>query len=209
MNLFHSLLHFDQHLFLFLNGAFPHPWLDPLMTAVTDMGNGAYQFPVGLLILSIFARQHLKRDVICWTATALLSLLVGEVLKKEIARPRPLAFFHNAIQQHQVQIHVVGPHLMANSFPSGHTFSAFSSATLFAGLYPRWSVLLYSLAFMTGLSRVYVGAHFPGDVLFGGLIGYGSSILVLRFLRPRFEKTFSSLNSGSGEESTNVPGGKQ
>ncbi len=187
MDIFSELIHFDHQLFLLINGAFPRTWLDPVMTLVTDMGNGAYQFPIGLLILFLVSRKHLKRDVPLWIATALLSLMVGEFLKKQIARPRPLAYFHDRILEHQVNVHVVGPHLMANSFPSGHTFSAFSSAALFGGLYPRFAVLLYLLAFLTGLSRIYVGAHFPGDVLFGGFIGYASSWLVLRYLRPKID----------------------
>ena len=97
MEIFSDLLHFDHQLFLLINGAFPRDWLDPVMTAVTDMGNGAYQFPIGLLILILVSRQHLKRDVPLWASTALLSLLVGELLKKQIARPRPLAYFHDKI----------------------------------------------------------------------------------------------------------------
>lgn len=188
MGIFSEVIHFDHQLFLFINGAFPRTWLDPVMTIVTDMGNGAYQFPIGLLILFLVSKNHLKRDVPLWISTALLSLLVGELLKKQIARPRPLAYFHDKILDHQVTVHVVGPHLMANSFPSGHTFSAFSAAALFGGLYPRFSVLLYLLAFLTGLSRIYVGAHFPGDILFGALIGYSSSWVVLRYLRPKIER---------------------
>lgn len=187
MGLFSEIIHLDQQLFLLINGAFPRTWLDPVMTLLTDMGNGAYQFPIGLLILFLVSRNHLKRDIPLWISTALLSLLIGEFLKKEISRPRPLAYFHDEILRHQVTVHVVGPHLMANSFPSGHTFSAFSSAALFSGLYPRFSVLLYSLALLTGFSRIYVGAHFPGDVLFGALIGYASSWLVLRYIRPKVE----------------------
>jgi undecaprenyl-diphosphatase len=200
MEIFSDVIHFDHQLFLILNGAFPRTWLDPIMTAVTDMGNGAYQFPIGLAILLIFARNHLKRDVPLWISTALLSLLVGEFLKKQIARPRPLAYFQDRIQHHQVHIHVVGPHLMANSFPSGHSFSAFSSAALFAGLYPEFSVLLYFLAFLTGLSRIYVGAHFPGDVLAGAIIGYCSSWLVLRAIRPKLE----SIQSGTSDKRKEV-----
>ncbi|BAM06477.1 phosphatase PAP2 family protein [Leptospirillum ferrooxidans] len=199
MEIFSDLLHFDHQLFLLINGAFPRDWLDPVMTAVTDMGNGAYQFPIGLLILILVSRQHLKRDVPLWASTALLSLLVGELLKKQIARPRPLAYFHDKIVDHQVTVHVVGPHLMANSFPSGHTFSAFSAATLFSGLYPRFSVLLYGLAFLTGISRIYVGAHFPGDVLFGAIIGSLSSWVVLRYLRPKIEQ-FQSSTIETGKE---------
>ncbi|MDA8059853.1 MAG: phosphatase PAP2 family protein [Leptospirillum sp.] len=196
MEILSGAVHFDHHLFLLINGAFPRTWLDPVMMAVTDMGNGAYQFPIGLLILGIFARHHLKRDVPLWISTAVLSLLVGEFLKKQVGRARPLAYFQDRILHHQVHVHVVGPHLMANSFPSGHTFSAFSSAALFSGLYPRFSVLLYSLAFLTGLSRIYVGAHFPGDVFFGALIGYCSSWLVLRTIWPRLEK----IQSGASDK---------
>jgi membrane-associated phospholipid phosphatase len=57
------------------------------------------------------------------------------------------------------------------SFPSGHAASAFAGATLLAGLAPRFAAPLFALAVAMAWSRVYVGVHYPLDVLAGAILG--------------------------------------
>ncbi len=175
----------DDAIFLWLNGHLASHVLDPVMVAATDLGNGFYLYPLGLVLMILLSRKAVARDVALWVSTSLIGLVFERTLKVWVARPRPLSHFSAQIQSHSVHIHVVGPHLYALSFPSGHAFSAFSTAALFGGLYPgiRWPLFL--LACLTGLSRVYVGAHFPGDVLGGAVVGLFSSWITLRYIRPR------------------------
>ncbi|HWO99072.1 MAG TPA: phosphatase PAP2 family protein [Methylococcus sp.] len=63
------------------------------------------------------------------------------------------------------------------SFPSGHTSAAFLVATLIGAFHPPLQPLLYGWAALVGLSRIFLGVHFPGDVLMG--MTMGSSIAVL------------------------------
>lgn len=63
------------------------------------------------------------------------------------------------------------------SFPSGHTAAAFVMAGLGSHFYPGLSPLLYSWATLVGLSRIFLGVHFPTDVLVGSLLG--SSVVYL------------------------------
>ncbi len=181
-----SLIHADQSLFLWINSTLDRPWLDPVMETATALGNGFYLFPLGLGLMALFARKNFRRDFVLWASTSFLSFIIGTTLKNLIHRDRPLAALHSEIVSHSVSIHVLGPSLYANSFPSGHTFTAFSTAALFGRLYPRLSLALFSLATLTGLSRIYVGAHFPLDVLGGAAIGLFSTFLVMRWIAPRW-----------------------
>ena len=183
MNIF---IHADQSLFLWINNTLDRSWLDPVMEAATALGNGFYLFPLGLVLMALFARKNFRRDFVLWASTSFLSFIIGTTLKHLIHRDRPLAALHPSIASHAIFVHVLGPSLYANSFPSGHTFTVFSTASLFASLYPPLFLPLYSLATLTGISRIYVGAHFPLDVLGGAAIGLFSTFLVMRWIAPRW-----------------------
>jgi len=68
------------------------------------------------------------------------------------------------------------------SFPSGHTSSAFATATMLSLNYPRWYVIApsYLWAGTVGYSRMYLGVHYPGDVLGGIITGAGSAFLTYK-----------------------------
>ena len=61
-----SLIHADQSLFLWLNNTLERSWLDPVMEAATALGNGFYLFPIGLLLMALFARKNFRRDFVLW-----------------------------------------------------------------------------------------------------------------------------------------------
>jgi len=65
------------------------------------------------------------------------------------------------------------------SFVSNHAANMFCAAAVLSYFYARWKNILYALAAAVSFSRVYVGVHYPGDVIFGGLFGYGMAWLVL------------------------------
>jgi membrane-associated phospholipid phosphatase len=90
-------------------------------------------------------------------------LTVNFPLKRWFRRRRPFIAF--------VDARVVGPRPKDFSFPSGHTAAAFAGALLFGTHLPFWAPLFYVLACVVGFSRVYLGVHYPGDVVLGGLVG--------------------------------------
>jgi len=166
------LLTLDKKVFLWINNQWSFPPLDFLFAnIITWLGNGGVV--VALVAIFFFAkgwpyaRQHLP----WFLAAMLLAGLSIFVLKKTIPRPRPLSEFAPLIEAGKVQIHVLGKHLWYRSFPSGDTQTAFTAATYLSFLLPRWTPLFLSLAISVGLSRIYMGAHFPLDVIVGAVIG--------------------------------------
>jgi undecaprenyl-diphosphatase len=74
------------------------------------------------------------------------------------------------------------------SFPSGHAMYAFMMATLLAKWVPRYRIIFYIVAAFIGWTRIYLGLHYPTDVIAGGLLGYGITRLFLHWVDLRLEK---------------------
>jgi undecaprenyl-diphosphatase len=75
------------------------------------------------------------------------------------------------------------PH--SHSFPSGHTATAFAGATMLSFFVPRGAPAFYVLAAAIAYSRLYVGVHFPLDVVGGAVIGVATALLLLAAIRRR------------------------
>jgi undecaprenyl-diphosphatase len=75
------------------------------------------------------------------------------------------------------------PH--SHSFPSGHTATAFAGAMMLSYLVPRAAPAFFTLAAAIAYSRLYVGVHFPLDVVGGAVIGVATALLLLAIARRR------------------------
>jgi undecaprenyl-diphosphatase len=113
-----------------------------------------------------------------WLATSTVEFPI----KSFFRRRRPFLSLIRAI--------VVGRKPGSYSFPSGHSAAAFAGASLLCCHYPRWKILFYTIAGLVGFSRVYLGAHFPGDVLVGGVVGTSLAHVYRGVLRGIFRKIF-------------------
>lgn len=170
-----TLTNINHNLFLFLNRSCA-PFVDKLMHLITYTGDGIVLTVILLSMLAIFDRKRMFRIFLAVLFAAALGGLLVQFLKWEIGALRPLSIFPNA--------HIVGKPLKIGSFPSGHTQLCFSSAVILSKEYKKSWRFLYPWAFMVGLSRIYIGAHFPIDVMIGGLIGYlsGKALLCYNWL---------------------------
>ena len=127
-------------------------WLDVLMWGFTQIGNG--MVIVALALILFFAGDHLLAYELILGALTLW--LVVELVKALVRRGRPFIRLSQA--------RIVGRRAGGRSFPSGHTSQAFFMATVMAGYFHAgvWMVcLLYGIALLVGITRIYVGAHYP------------------------------------------------
>ena len=167
-----SLLALDQQLFLVLNHL-PHtPFLDGLAQFFSGLGNaGIVWFVLGVIL---FIREE-KKDhnffMPILLAVGASWILVEKITKPLVARSRP-ALELGAI--------IIGDGQTDFSFPSSHATIAWAMATLFAAKEPRWRWVFFVLAAFISFSRIYLGKHYPFDVVAGGLLGWGIGTVIIR-----------------------------
>ena len=163
----------EPTLFLALNRACANV-VAPVWTGLSLLGNawGILGATAPLLVLS-------PRLLWAWLCAAPFVVLFARLGKGVIESPRPAAVVEN------LQMRIVGETLHNVSMPSGHTLTAFACATALWFSLPavkraRHSWLLV-LAALTGLSRIAVGAHWPGDVAVGAALGLLAGLLGSRW----------------------------
>ncbi len=167
------LLHWDTQLFLFLNGMHSHFW-DPIM--VFASGKLTWM-PLYLLLIFFIARKHGWKTL--WWLLAITLVIVAAdqissgIFKNGFQRLRPC---HNP--DLQSVIHLVGRCGGKFGFVSSHAANTFGVAVFLTLLFKnRWATLgLLSWAAFVSYSRIYLGVHFPGDVLCGAILGAGIGI---------------------------------
>ncbi len=168
----------DKALFLAINGGWASPCLDMVMVFVTLFGNGLFLAGIVGPILYFGDRRHFVARVSIIIAAVALGGLVNNVIKELVGRPRPLAEFAQEIHAGGVWVHTVFEQWRNNSFPSGHSQTAFGTATAVSYYYRGWyTVPVFILAAGVALSRVYLGVHFPLDVAAGAFVGICCSLV--------------------------------
>ncbi len=169
-----AIVELDGNILLFIQEVIRNPILTPVFQFVTTLGNAGMIWIFICILLLL--RKNTRR--IGWMGLfALLgSLLVNNILLKNIVeRPRPYDIME------ELQPLITRPKDF--SFPSGHTGSSFAVAAVFYRNLPKqFGIWMILLAALIGLSRLYLGVHYPTDVLAGMLLGialgYGAERLV-------------------------------
>ena len=139
-------------------------WLDPVMVFYTFLGNGGWIFIAASIVLVLFARTR-RAGTSALTAMLFGLLVTNLTLKPLIGRLRPWVVMNG------FEVLVTSSDL--NSFPSGHTCAAFAFAVAICSVCPKKQIKAAALiaAALMGFSRLYVGVHFPTDVLAGAVVG--------------------------------------
>lgn len=127
----------------------------------------------GLGLLSVISKnKKLQQTAIIWAGSAAINSMLVQQLKVTFQRHRP-----NTGDPYNTFDWRRGPRIN-KSFPSAHTANAFTAATVFATLYSdtKWvPAVAYSIATLTGLSRIYNNAHWASDVMAGAAVGFLSA----------------------------------
>lgn len=164
---------FDDYFINLINAKIKNKYLDIFMYRITDLG-GAIFITVFTLSLVIFGSPRNKLVGV----EALLALAISQIivhsLKRLLNRERPYKILE--------QLNTFGIDLSDYSFPSGHTTASFSLATSLALNIPRFTIIVLFLAMLIAISRIYLGVHYPTDVVAGLILGVGSAIIVHLYL---------------------------
>ncbi len=164
---------FDDFFIKLINSRIKNKYLDKFMYKVTDLGGAL--FITGFCIsLIIFGSANNKKVGIEAIIALGLTQIIVHSLKVLLSRERPYKIIE--------QLHTFGIDLSDYSFPSGHTTASFSLATTLALNMPRFSILVYTLASIIAISRIYLGVHYPTDVTAGLIIGIGGSIITNQYM---------------------------
>ena len=139
-------------------------FLNPIVAFYTHLGDGGLLWIALSLLLLLFPKTR-KAGFLSLCALGVGALFTNVALKHLVARPRPWLTVEGLrflVEEHD-----------PNSFPSGHTCAAFAAAGIWWRTLPaRWArVTALVMAILMGLSRLYVGVHFPSDVLAGAAVG--------------------------------------
>ena len=154
----------DEQVLLWIQECVRQEVLDPLVKLYTTLGNaGIIWIVVSLAMLCWKPTRRVGVTALC--AMVLGLLCTNVVLKHLVSRPRPYTVVEGLI-----------PLLTSgdpNSFPSGHTCAAFAAGVAWFGTARKggWRAAALIQAVLMGLSRLYVGVHYPSDVLAGAIIG--------------------------------------
>jgi len=168
-----SVQSFDQSLFVFFNRIATHPFLDLLMPFFRE---STFWIPFYLFLI-VFVFVNFGKKGWVWLLFAFITVLLTDqlsssIIKNWVQRPRPCA---DPIFSDQVRLlldHCSGGY----SFTSSHATNHFGVATfLFITLgryFGKWKYLLFIWAALICYAQVYVGVHYPLDVVFGAFLGF-------------------------------------
>lgn len=177
---FHAL---DLRLLYLINQTWSGPWLDPVMARVSDYDSFRYPIFAGVILTLIFGGFRGRLFLILMGTC----LIIGDGIidwdfKIGVNRPRP-----NETELHLRVVTLSGitesvPRHVAvgRSFTSGHACNNVALAMVGCAVFGRWALWLWPWAALVSYSRIYVGSHYPSDILGSWLVALFYSYFILK-----------------------------
>jgi len=168
-----KIVEIDKQIMVFLNKTISNPIFDFIMPIITNQNFLVF---FGLILIGYLAYYGGKRGritiVLLLIAASFSDAICFQVIKPWVGRIRPSHEFYEYVN---LLVSKGGKY----SFPSNHAANSFVFATVLSYFYEKNKTPLYVLASAIAFSRVYVGVHYPLDIVFGSIIGYIISWIIL------------------------------
>jgi undecaprenyl-diphosphatase len=189
------LVKLDKEFFLFLNLKLQNRIFDFLMPFITEFKNWRILFFLIILAMLIFGRKKERiAAVLVLIVLGVTDSSVNLLLKSWIGRVRPCNVFS--------QVHLLAGCSHSGSFPSSHAANIFAAGTILTFFYRRVWLIWLAIAVTVSFSRIYVGVHYPLDVVGGAFYGILLGAVVLMVSKSIFRiqgLSESKLHSGQDE----------
>jgi undecaprenyl-diphosphatase len=176
-----NIINVDYKVFKFINSTLKCKILDYFIIIshlVYDRTKFNYDLIILIIIVSIFMLWKYKKryfyfNICTFFIILLISTIINYICKSLCARERPITCLGIT------NVHTILEKKLHNSFPSGHTQIAFSICTFMIMIIKKYRLLYIVATIFISLERIYVGSHFPLDVIFGALLGILITYLIL------------------------------
>ncbi|MAN42102.1 MAG: phosphatase PAP2 family protein [Candidatus Marinimicrobia bacterium] len=161
------IINVDKKIFTFFNSSIANPVFDIFFPIITNQDIWIIPILLGIIILSI--KGGTKGRIA--SIVLIIGVILADYSSAQIIKP----YFQRLRPSHDIldQIRLLVPKGGRYGFVSSHAANMYVSATILGYFYSKQKRLFFTIASLVAFSRVYVGVHYPADIVFGGLLGYG------------------------------------
>lgn len=166
----------EAQILLWIQNHLRNPILDPIMQFITSLGDGGILWIIVTAVLLIIPKTR-KTGILCLISLGFTVLVNNIILKNLVNRTRPFVAIPDLI--------LITKDPGDASFPSGHTAASFSVVVvMLMTMKKRYGIPAIILASLIALSRLYVGVHYPSDVLGGFIVATLIAVATVEISKP-------------------------